>query len=71
MIKKMKSNSATELELKFSDGSTQTVAVKSTPMMQKIPFTRTSTSSVTVTFKGVKKGKEFNDLCMAEMAFAK
>lgn len=65
----MKGNSATELELSFSDGSTQTVTVKSSPMKQTIPLSTVSTSKVKLTATGVKKGKEFNDLCLAEAAF--
>ncbi|MCP4804673.1 MAG: hypothetical protein GY913_34000 [Proteobacteria bacterium] len=65
----MKGNSATAMDLTFSDGSTQSVTVKSSPMKQTIPLSTVSTTKVKMTATGVKKGKEFNDLCLAEVAF--
>jgi len=65
----MKGNRATEMKLAFSDGSTQTVAVKGSPSKQTIPLTPVSTSGVKMTFTAVQTGKEFNDLCIAEAVF--
>ena len=65
----MKGNRATEVQLQFSDGSTQTVAVKGSPSKQTIPLSPVSTNSVKMTFTGVQAGKEFNDLCIAEAVF--
>jgi hypothetical protein len=65
----MKSNRATELKLDFSDGSSQTVTVKGSPSPQTIELSPVTASSVKVSFTAVQAGKEFNDLCMAEMVF--
>lgn len=67
----MKGNLATELLLTFSDGSTQTVAVKASGIPQKVSFTPVTTSSVKVSVNTIRKGKEFNDLCFSELQFAK
>lgn len=65
----MKSNRATGATLTFSDGSTETIAVKDSISEQTIPFAARSTSKVRITFTGVKKGSEFNDLCLSEAHF--
>lgn len=65
----MKGNRATEVKLDFSDGSSQTVAVKGSPSPQTIPLSPVSTRSVKMTFTGIQAGKEFNDLCIAEAVF--
>ena len=65
----MKGNRATEMTLSFSDGSTQTVAVKGSPSLQTIAISPVSTSAVRMTFTAVQTGKEFNDLCIAEAVF--
>jgi len=65
----MKANKATAATLTFSDGSTATVEVKATVMPQTIAFPSKSTSNVTITFTGISKGKEFNDLCISEAYF--
>jgi hypothetical protein len=66
----MKGNLATELLLTFSDGSTQTVTVKASGIPQKVSFTPVTTSSVKVSVKTIRKGKEFNDMCFSELQFA-
>ncbi len=66
----MKANRATQATLAFSDGSSEVVAVKNSMMSQTISFPAHSTSKVKVTFSGVAKGKEFNDLCISEASFS-
>lgn len=65
----MKSNRASSLTLQFGDGSKETVTPKDSPGEQVIPFAARTTDKVRVSFAAVKKGSEFNDLCVAEMAF--
>jgi hypothetical protein len=65
----MKANRATTATLTFSDGTTTPVTIKNTYTMQAIPFPAKSTSSVKITFTGISKGKEFNDLCISEAYF--
>lgn len=62
----MKSNRATAGTLTFSDGSTETIAIKDTVSEQTITFPARQTSKVKLTFTTVKKGSEFNDLCISE-----
>ncbi len=62
----MKSNRALGATLTFSDGATETVAIKDTISEQTISFPAHTTSKVRVTFTGVKAGSEFNDLCISE-----
>lgn len=63
----MKSNRATAGTLTFSDGSTETIAIKDSIGEQTIAFPPKSTAKVKLTFTTVKKGSEFNDLCISEM----
>lgn len=65
----MKSNRATAATLTFSDGSTEAVTVKDSISEQTISFPARSTGKVRVTFTTVKKGSEFNDLCVSEASF--
>lgn len=65
----MKANHAKQVELKFSDGSTETVALKGTFMEQTVSFPAKTTSKVKLKFVEVKQGKEFNDLCVSEATF--
>ncbi|RME22349.1 MAG: hypothetical protein D6798_16035 [Deltaproteobacteria bacterium] len=65
----MKANSATAATLTFSDGSTESIAIKPSMMKQTISFTPHTTSSVRITFDTVRRGKEFNDLCISEAVF--
>ncbi len=65
----MKANRASEATLSFSDGSTQTVAIKNSFMPQIVSFSPVSTRSVRVTFSAVDRGKEYNDLCISELSF--
>ena len=60
----MKGNRVTSATLMFDDGSTETVAVKSTMLPQLISITPKSTSKVKLTFDTVVQGKEYNDLCI-------
>jgi hypothetical protein len=66
----MKSNRITAATLAFSDGSTESVAVKDSISEQTISFPARDTSKVRITFTGVKKGSEFNDLCVSEAYLA-
>ncbi|NOY26950.1 MAG: discoidin domain-containing protein [Oligoflexia bacterium] len=62
-------NSATAGTLTFSDGSTQKVTIKPSMMGQTIAFLPRTTRTVRLTFDQVRKGKEFNDLCISELHF--
>ena len=66
----MKGNRASGVTLTFSDGSTEKLsAVKSSIRLTEVTFPSHTTSSVRITFDGVAKGKEFNDLCVSEAYF--
>lgn len=65
----MKGNRATQLTLSFSDGGRETVTVKDLISEQNIAFSAHTTDKVRLTFDTVKKGTEFNDLCVSEVAF--
>lgn len=65
----MNANSATSATLSFSDGSKQQVTIKPSMMDQTISFTPKTTSTVRITFDAIRKGKEFNDLCISEARF--
>ena len=52
--------------LSFSDGATETVQVKDMFFDQTISFPAHTTSRVKVTFTTVKKGTQYNDLCVSE-----
>lgn len=65
----MKANHARQVQLTFSDGSSETVALKGSFMEQTVSFPARNTSKVRLTFVEVKKGKEFNDLCVSEATF--
>lgn len=62
----MASNKATSATLQFEDGTTATIAIKPSSALQTIPFPAHATGKVRMTFTGVQKGKEFDDLCIAE-----
>lgn len=63
----MASNSAVAGTLSFSDGSQETIAIKPSMMEQTIRFSPRTTRSLRLTFTEVRKGKEFNDLCVSEL----
>ncbi len=66
----MKSNRPTTATLAFSDGSTENITFDpKKPSEQVIAFVSRTTSKVRVTFTGVTKGTEFNDLCLADVNF--
>jgi hypothetical protein len=65
----MKGNRVTSATLTFSDGATETVAIKNSMMCQTVTFPSHQTSSVRVTVTEVSKGKEYNDLCISEARF--
>ncbi len=65
----MKGNRATAAKLTFSDGSSETIAIKNSMNPQTIAFSPRTTSSVRLTFTEVVKGPEYNDLCIAEAYF--
>lgn len=66
----MQSNRAVNGTLTFSDGSTESVQFKNTLLEQTVEFPTHRTSSVRITFGEVKKGRKYNDLCIAEARFA-
>ncbi|MCB9745482.1 MAG: discoidin domain-containing protein [Alphaproteobacteria bacterium] len=65
----LKANRATKGTLTFSDGSSQSIDIKTLCLPQTIDFPATTTSKVRLTFDEVKAGSEFNDLCISEAAF--
>lgn len=67
----MKANRAGTATLAFDDGATEVVTLKNSMMPQTITFPAHTASRVKVTFAGVVKGKEYNDLCMSEVRFGK
>ena len=66
----MKTNRATAATLSFSDGTSEAITIKDTMSEQSIPFASRSTSKVRLTVNTVKKGSEFDDLCLSEANFA-
>lgn len=66
----MKANRVTAATLTFSDGASETIAIKNQMMPQTVAFPAHATSSVKMTFTTVVKGKEFNDLCISEATFS-
>lgn len=64
-----KANRAVTGTLTFSDGSTETVNLKDMFFDQTITFPAHTTDRVKLTFTSVKKGTEFNDLCVSEAYF--
>jgi len=65
----MKGNRATELELTFSDGAKETVAVKPSIRPVTVSFPEHTTSSIQVKFTKIMKGREYNDACISEIWF--
>lgn len=65
----MKGNRASEVTLSFSDGKSETLAVKSSTKETEVTFPSHTTNKVRITFNGVTVGKEFNDLCVSEAYF--
>jgi hypothetical protein len=65
----MATNRAKGGTLTFADGTTQTIAIKTSLMEQSIAFPAKTTSKVTLTFTEVVKGSQYNDLCIAEARF--
>jgi hypothetical protein len=65
----MKSNRPATATLTFGDGSTESITIKDAPTDQTISFAPHTTDKVKLTFTGVKKGSEFNDMCISEAWF--
>jgi len=65
----MKANSVVAGTLTFSDGSSEKIAIKPTSMEQVISFPAHTASKVKFTMDEIRKGKEFNDLCLSEAVF--
>jgi len=64
----MAANSAVKGTVTFSDGSKESLAIKPSMMEQTIRFAAPrSSSSLRLSFDEVRKGKEFNDLCISEL----
>lgn len=71
----MRSNQATTAVLKFDDGSTENITLKTMPTQQVFTFAPRNTQKVRITFTGVKRGTnpdnpELNDLCLSEARFS-
>lgn len=62
-----KGNRATKATLRFSDGATEQVTIKDFFMPQTVKFTPHTTTSLKITFDGIVKGTEYNDLCISEL----
>ena len=62
-------NVATSATLQFSNGSTKTIALKPFPLVQKVDLGAVTTNSVKVTFDAVRKGTDYNDMCISEAYF--
>ncbi len=65
----MKANAATKATLTFDGGSPQTIDLKASSLEQTISLSPTTASKVRITFDEIRKGKEYNDLCVSEAAF--
>lgn len=65
----MKSNRGTAATLTFGDGTKESIVIKDSPAEQTITFPAHTTDHVRVTFDTVKKGSEYNDMCVAEAYF--
>ncbi len=65
----MKGNRASSATLTFSDASTESVMLKDIFFEQTVSFPSRTTDKLRVTFTGVKKGTEYNDLCLSEATF--
>ncbi len=64
----MAANSAVKGTVTFSDGSKEALTIKPSMMEQTIRFASPRTaSSLRLSFDEVRKGKEFNDLCISEL----
>ncbi len=62
-------NRAKELELTFSDGSTQKFTLADEKVPEEISFpTPVSTSTIKIKIKGIYRGTTFNDTCISEVA---
>lgn len=62
-------NRATGATLTFSDGSTESVPIKDMFFDQVVSFSPRTTDRVRMTFTGVARGAEYNDLCVSEATF--
>ncbi len=71
----MKSNQATQATLKFDDGSTEVLTLKTMPTPQIFTFASRNTQKVRITMNTVKRGvnpddPSLNDLCLSEARFS-
>jgi hypothetical protein len=67
----LKANTATGLELRFPDGTTEALAIPSPSFRPtELSFAPRTTQKVRIVVTGVKKGKEFDDLCFSEIRFS-
>ena len=67
----MAANRAKAAKLTFSDGTSTSIAIKTSLMPQTIMFAAKNTASVVLTFTEVVKGSQYNDLCISEATFSK
>ena len=65
----MKTNRPTGATLTFDDGSTAEVVFKDSSAAQSVSFAPHTTTKVRMTFTSVKKGTEYNDLCVADLSW--
>lgn len=64
-----KGNVATVVTAQFSDGSTKALTLKPFPLVQRADLGGKMTSSVKLTFSAIRKGTDYNDLCISEAYF--
>lgn len=64
-----KGNAATVVTAQFSDGSTKALTLKPFPLLQRADLGGKTTSSVKLTISAVRKGTDYNDLCISEAYF--
>jgi hypothetical protein len=62
-------NAPSNVTVSFSDGSSQKVTLADKAMPQSIPLTPRTVEWARVTINGVRKGKQFDDACISELAF--
>ena len=62
-------NIATTATLEFSNGSTQEISLKPFFLPQKVALEPVETTSVKITFTGIRRGTDYNDLCISEVRF--
>lgn len=66
----MKANRATAATLSFDGGAAKEIELQNTIRDQTVEFAPVTATKVRLTFTGVIKGREYNDLCVSEARFS-